>query len=589
MATIINPIATLRVPAAATATEPVAEVPVFQTLKISQNSAQAAKDRDIKAKQAAQLQRDAIQNMGDRNERYAAYGNPVTSKGMAKKGATKSIEEYRNTKKYERNKKSPYYIPRIPRSEMRVEFDRVANLESNYEGNNEHRTRVRDPSEKLNFIRRIWLTAKDVTHKQNYDDVIGRYQRILKIDPDNVKDSELDLFVAAPNRKRTWKNRLNPFTKRFATPELTNANKKAVRKGTKKQRNMGLNFKRQGLTPDAIRNYQLNAYNELMGIMLVLMEKARDKYSQTTLISRLGYRSRVFSDMFANYDMQGILHIDNLEEDYVRNIFGYNLDGRLYDVYTMFKKSNPSNPTTFVSFIKKHPLLITGMASIVYIIIMSVLFGTSDNSYYNCPPDTTIVTQGGGRYWTSRPSTKAYCQTVTGAMSLAPLVKSTTTAILTVGTMTAEQVLSMALAHGIPTAAILSYKIYTLQRGYKRKILLKSIFIDIHKVIFNEANSMKFDDAKEFVFVYNDILSKDEQELFDEYGPAIDSDATDQEMYEYITELLEARVTDLLNKGYEAAIDFTEELPKRDPITYDTTSRAEPHIETAVLDTLLRT
>lgn len=257
--------------------------------------------------------------------------------------------------------------------------------------------------------------------------------------------------------------------------------------------------------------------------------------------------------------MQGILHIDNLEEDYVRNIFGYNLDGRLYDVYTMFKKDNPDSPTTLMSFIKKHPLLITGMASIVYIIVMSALFGTAEKSNFNCPPNTTLVTIG--RSWRAQ----AYCKAVDGAMSIAPLVKSMTQAILTVGTMTAEQVLSMALAHGIPTAAILSYKIYTLQRGYKRKVLLKSIFIDIHKVIFNEANSMKFDDAKEFVFVYNDILSKDEQELFDEYGPAIDSDATDQEMYEYITELLEARVTDLLNKGYEAAIDFTEELPKRDP------------------------
>lgn len=73
MTTVINPLTTIRVPAAATATEPepVAEVPVFQTLKIHQNNEKAVKDRDIKAKQAAQLQRNTIKNMANINERYA--------------------------------------------------------------------------------------------------------------------------------------------------------------------------------------------------------------------------------------------------------------------------------------------------------------------------------------------------------------------------------------------------------------------------------------------------------------------------------------------------------------------------------------
>jgi negative regulator of sigma E activity len=107
MATVINPLTTIRAPAPVTPgtpTEPEAEAPVFQTLKISQNNEKAVKDRDIKAKQAAQRQRNTIKNMGNINERYAAYGNPVTRRGQAKKGATKSIEEYRNTKKYETTK-----------------------------------------------------------------------------------------------------------------------------------------------------------------------------------------------------------------------------------------------------------------------------------------------------------------------------------------------------------------------------------------------------------------------------------------------------------------------------------------------------
>jgi hypothetical protein len=568
MATIVNPLfraapATLAPAGApAPAAAPVnstgstlAELPVFQTIRVAPNSEKAINNRTRQSKQTVESQRQIVKNMENKDERYAAYGNPVNNTGQAiVKRKKANITSLRNTKKYSSN----YIFPRLTGKYVNHyrEFNHVANTEANY---NENGRRTRDPSEKLNFIRRIWLTARDVTHKQNYDDVIGKYQRILKVDPDDVKDSELDLFVAAPDRKRTWKNRLNPFSgARFATPELTKRNMATIRKGTRKI-NKNTNFKRQGLMPDAIRQYQLNAYNELLGIMLILMEKARDKYSQINLSSRLGLRSGIFSGMFSS-DKEGILHIDNLQEDYVLNIFGYNLQGPIFDLYTLIKKHNPSDPTTLINFIKKHPRLIMA-STLVYIVTMSVLFGRGDNYKINCPPDTTVVTQGGGKY-TSGSRTQTYCKTVSGALTIAPIIH-TTHAILTIGTMTAQEVLSIALAHGIPTAAMLTYQIYKMHRGYKRKTLLKDIFIDIHKVIFNPDNTMKFDDAKEFVFVYNDILSDKEREIFDEYGPLIDHDALDQEMYEYLTEFLQVRTANLIRKANEALQDLQEVIPRQ--------------------------
>jgi hypothetical protein len=499
--------------------------------------------------------------------RYAAYSNPLNNMGRPIE-TNLNIREMRNNTRYN----TAQLFPR--RNYNNSEFDHMANTESNYEGN-ENRTRIRDPSEKLNFIKRIWMVAKDVTHKYNYDDVIERYQRILKVDPDNVKNSELNLFVAARKSSRTWKNRLNPFTTfhRFTTPNLvihnttSNENRRTIKANRKRIR--------ADITSAAIKAYQINAYNELIGIMLVLMEKARDKYTEETLASRLGLRKSVFS----SEDKEGIMHIDNLQEDYVLGIFGYNLDDRLEDMYQRFKKHNPSNPTSLVAFIKKYPAVIPAIGSLVYIITMASLFGSVNNSNYMCPPDTTVITQG-------YRSKTVYCKAVNGTLTLAPYVKSMTQAVLTVGTMTAEQILSISLAHGIPTAAILSYKMYKMYRGYKRKMLLKDIFVNIHKVIFNEDNYMQYNDAKDELFVYTDILSDAEQELFDEYGPYIDSEASDNAMYEYLTEFLKARTVNLLKKGEETLIEFIKRHPKTQedrPVRYGSSGNSTPYFTMDIL------
>ena len=501
MATVINPIATIRSTATRT-------TPTQNALNVSNST------------------------LRNRKDRYAAYGNPVK--------ATKIL---RNTTIYE-----PLF-PRMKEGKKELEeFKSVANTESNYAGNNDDLTRIRDPSEKLNFIRRIWLVSKDVTHKQNYDDVIGNYQRILKIDPENLKKSDYNLFAIPTERKKTWKNRLNPFSNytRFATIKMTRNNRNRVR---------------NDLTPDAIRNYQLNAYNELIGIMIILMEKARDKYTKDTLSSRLGFRKSVFS----REDKEGIMHIDKLQEAYVMQIFGYDLDNQLRDIYSFFKMNNPHDQVTFINFLS-NPNVQKTLAAITYIVIMLALFGRTKTKSHICSDGSklseTLVPYIGFTVGPSKLKYKSeyWCTAANGIQTLAAEIPHYTTAILTVGAMTAEQVLSLALAHGIPTAIIVSYKLYKMYRGYKRKTLLKEIFIDIHKVIFNPDNNMNFDDAKEFVFVYNDILSDKEREIFDEYGPLIDNDATDQEMYDYLTEFLQARTDSLEEKARLAAEEIKRYL-----------------------------
>jgi hypothetical protein len=444
-------------------------------------------------------------------------------------------------------------FPRMRKRDINDNLLTIANKETDY--TNEGK-RIRDPSEKLNYIKRIWMVAKDVTHKLNFDDVIAKYQKILKLNPKKLSKEDLKLLIVPKERARTWKNYLTPkflrgnkYSGQYVTPNLTRKNKQRII---------------EDLSEEAIRNYQLNAYNELIGIMIILMEKARDKYaamsiSKTLGSRRFGHRETVFKKFDSEWihgDKGGVVHIDNLSEDYVQSIFGYNLDKRLNTIYGTLKDTSNTDITFNLIMILSKIIGFVGL--IVYIVALT--HGLGGVSEIVCPPNTTFdsyqITPRG-----KKDLNTGFCiNNDTGAIIK---VMSTTTVsiapLIDLGTLTATEILSLSLGHGIPTAIMLSYKTYKMYRGYKRKTLLKDIFINIHEAIFNKDNTFQFEDVKDELFIYKDVLSQAEQDILSEDGPNIDSKVLDKEMYEYTGAFLNARKEHLDNLAKEAYIRFYQE------------------------------
>ena len=428
------------------------------------------------------------------------------------------------------------FSSRLFEEKEKQQFLKVANKETDYTKDDK---RIRAPSEKLNYIKRIWMVAKDVTHKLNFDDVIAKYQKILKLDINNLSDDDLKLFVVPKERARTWKNYLTlktlrgkKYTGQYKIPNLTQKNRIILR---------------DNLTVKTIRNYQLNAYNELIGIMIILMEKARDKYTAMSIIKTLGTRRLGFRHtIFSKGDSGGIIHIDNLTEDYVQSIFGYNLDERLNDIYMRFKNTNNNTLQAIL-------ILLASIGILTFIAALGPLF----DGYYKleepkCPEGSEYyssdTTRTGIFYYTCKTLEAAKVGfnlgskfTVIGKTTFMPPLVNGLTPLVDGLTISAEQLMGIALGHGIPTAIILSYKMYKMYRGYKRKTLLKDIFINIHEAIFNKENTLQFERIKDELFIYNDVLSKHEQTILSENGPNIDSKTKDKEMYNYTNTFLNAR------------------------------------------------
>jgi hypothetical protein len=188
------------------------------------------------------------------------------------------------------------------------------NNEANYEGNNDHITRKDSlSSEHRNFIKRIWLTAKDITHRNQVANSIERYQNILKMpeDPADLTDEHLKLLVApiGLNRKsRTWKNWFSGKP-RFETVSELRGEMKNKNKTYRSNRNrLFKNFEGKDLMTEAtLRSYKINAYNELLALMLILMEKAQDKFAHDNILKKVGKKAIGWFEG----DSAGVLHIDN--------------------------------------------------------------------------------------------------------------------------------------------------------------------------------------------------------------------------------------------------------------------------------------
>jgi uncharacterized membrane protein len=303
-----------------------------------------------------------------------------------------------------------------------------------------------------------------------------------------------------------------------------------------------------------IENYQIMAYNELIGLLLVLMEKANDKFLQENVFQRGLKKTGQKLRSFFRTDEAGIISLDTLSENYVQSIIGYNMEESIrntLDVLNKYsaKQSNFNNITVGELFLNSLKIavissigagLAAGVVSIPVIIIALLFFGRKTTG--------SAINSGFQKLHLGLDQlSQNISNFAIGAKNFA---------IGTGSALIAEAALLQATA-GVFTAAALSYKVYKMYRGRKRAFLLKDIFKLIHITLFKNNNTHKFIDIKDKVTFFK-ILSEKEKEILLTTGSKIGMQTSDKELSEYLSHFLTARKARL-----ESAV--VEALAKGDP------------------------
>jgi len=386
-------------------------------------------------------------------------------------------------------------------------------------------------SEKGNIIKRVWLTVKDITRENDREGIVDLYDEILHL-PKNPKDltnEQTKLFIPTLPNKRTLKNRINPF-KTFH--KFTKASNENITRKINVQNNKGYvsipthEYIRRTQTSEMIENYQIMAYNELIGLLLVLIEKANDKFLQENEAQRVLKKTGQKFTSFFKTDEAGIISLDTLSENYVQSIIGYNMEEQIRNAMAVLNnKYSGKQSGGHLSDSPPGSIFIGSIIFIILMVVFAALVGDSINNFVKSggfsPVQQFFVTHL-PNFFTS-----------TGSA----LSSTFTTHVLPV--LIAEIALFQATA-GVFTVASLSYKVYKMYRGRKRAFLLKDIFKQIHMALFKNNNTQRFMDVKDKVYFFKSLSDK-EKNLLLSMGPKIDMQTSDKELSEYLSKFLSAR------------------------------------------------
>ena len=424
-----------------------------------------------------------------------------------------------------------------------------SNNESNYnESENGMRRKDSLSSENRNFLKRIWLTARDITHRNEVANSIERYQKILQMpeDPEDLTINDLKLLVAPiglNSKTRRWKNWFSGKS-RFET--VSGLRKKTKKNGKTYRSNRNRLFRnfegKELLTEATLRSYKINAYNELLALMLILMEKAQDKFAHDNIFKKVGKKA---AGWFTN-DSGGVLHIDNLTEDYVYNILGYDLHPKIKKVFELMKKSQRESTELRISLFS---FIVATISITLYIFTMTSLFIPSTSTEMYCPDGSpvskiwstgTCYSMKGTPYMCNKSSSTCFSPSGVAYKAATQIIRHAPYFAL----YPAEIALALSVTHGVSIGIWASYKLYVMQRGYRRGLLLKDIFVDIHKTIFNENNTLLFEDIQDELFIYNS-LSQGEKDVLNNLSKITilseDKMDFDKNVHDYITAFIEER------------------------------------------------
>ena len=354
-----------------------------------------------------------------------------------------------------------------------------------------------------NFIKRIWVTVKQITDDEIYLDAIHKYKIILRLNPDPKKLTNDDLRMFIPKKPKTNTQKVRNL---FVKESVNNLNAKRFGNNNPNKRTLR-NYMKQTISAEQLREYQLNAYNELIALMLVLMEKAFDKFTNNTIYKRS--KSKIMG-FFKKDDNAGTLKINDVSLDYVKDILGYNINKNINDVKSLIGSSQGS--TNVVKGIT------TGLSSLTLIVLNHIFIYGHAISY--CPSSVntpltigTILSKNTGKYICKY--VKGQEQLATQVANLVPLINN----IIQLGVVGAETIATISLLQGAPIAIYIGFTMYSIYKHEEKNTRLKKIFVDIFDTLFDSSNTIKFNDVKDELFIYN-TLSIGEKDLLNKY-PAL--------------------------------------------------------------------
>jgi len=384
---------------------------------------------------------------------------------------------------------------------------KIANREDAYDNKGTRKSEL--SSEYLNYIERVYYTLAYLRKNDDYYDlVLSDYAEVLisKFSMENIKVSRNNTkkkkgliyrlgktlgqkFGVFSPKIMTRRNRLN-FLKfdNFVVSHF----KKKYPKFKKGAIHVPWNMYTAQIKSHmvSVRNYRMNIYNEILGFILVLIEKAKNKFLTDNFFSWIIQRTKEKIPFLEDYKKgAGIFSLSSISREYVFNILGTDLDVRLQDKFKIEQEIREHLKLSTLSYKYMGSVIekigIQGFAAII---------GTYLSN------DTISILSSAG-------------QEVAKYMVLA---LNATHPLAFVSTLVSHGALSTS-GFGGPTLAMIAYKI---GRGYLKAKSFKEEFVRLHKILFDPANQLSFDDAKkiaskEHFFVYYNLSEGEKKALED--------------------------------------------------------------------------
>lgn len=446
--------------------------------------------------------------------------------------------------------KPSYGVQLLPKRNMKTT---KGNTNNSYTTTNSGLTRRKNnlASENTNIIKRVWITVKDITRENDREGVIDIYDEILHLPekPEQLTIEQTKLFVPTLPKKPTFRNRINPFKTFHKFTKTSNEN---ITRKISVQNNSGTRsietheYVRRTQTPEMIKNYQIMAYNELIGLLLVLMEKANDKFLQENAAQRAVKKTGQYLKSFFRSDEAGIISLDTLSENYVQALIGYNMEENIRNAMHKLKGAEITHDL-IGGLTKAIGTIIIGVLMVFIVYMIAFLVDTSE--FHRRAVRDTMIRRGG-----LNPGENDKILAVTSISSFfkhtIPDFFTSKLSSLFINEILPSLIAEIALINataGVFTAASLSYRVYKIYRSRKRAYFLKDIFKQIHITLFKDSNTHKFKDIKENVFFFKNISEK-EKDLLLNTGSKINMQTSDKELSEYLSHFLAARKASLESK-----------------------------------------
>ena len=358
-------------------------------------------------------------------------------------------------------------------------------------------------------------------------------------------------------------------------------------------RNAQANTTRTKNVVTSVKIQQMHAYNEILGLILALIAKAHNKYQSKTTFEWLLQRSKerltargvkakdrlkeeksyydLLNSYVAKYDSDaGIYSLSTISAEYVYDVVASGKVRKLLNLREELSTSikNAKDKVHWMLMLLASGsisgVVLGGIVKLFFPTRVMVLDATSVTGYRNkiAPALLSVDMIKDGL-------SVAGQQLYDFALAFQSFFLNLIPDVLPV----VSEAIGIGLSYGIPTAAMLTYKTV---KGAQKTDTFKKEFIELHKILFNEENKIKFEEATQIkdlsgnFFVFNQLLPM-EQEAINTFKNVFKyGNVSDDDIKKYLEKMLEGgqkrQVRNLLSDvPPEQASIFIEKARKEYP------------------------